>query len=273
VSGALFPSTYPDAAAALEANPSAAVIAGGTDVMVAVNEGSRRVDHWISLRRVVRADHYDADGDAVLLGAGTTFEQLLGERGNALPALAQAARTVGGPQIRAAATVGGNLATASPAGDSLPVLACYDAELQLVGATHERWLPLADFLVGPGKTDLRPGEVVAAVRLPSTAGTQHFAKVGTRNAMVISVCSLAGRLDRDAGIARLAFGSASATVRRAVEAEALLLDGAPPGDVGDALAAACSPIDDHRASAAYRRRALAVLGSRMTGWLREAEHG
>lgn len=273
MSGALFPSTYSEAAAALEAHPSAVVVAGGTDVMVAVNDGSRQVDRWISLRRVQHADHFEVDGDSVLVGAGTTFEQILGPRGAALPALAEAARTVGGPQIRAAATLGGNLATASPAGDSLPALACYDTEIQIVGATHDRWVPLTDFLIGPGQTLLGPGEVIAALRLSSTSGAQHFAKLGTRNAMVISVCSLAGRLDADAGIARLAIGSASATVRRAVDAETLLLDGAPPDDVGAAVAEASSPIDDHRASAAYRRHALAVLGSRITRWLRNSDHG
>lgn len=268
----MLPSTYSEAAAALEADPTAVVVAGGTDVMVAVNEGTRQVDQWLSLRQVRNADRFDVDGQSVVLGAGTTFEQLLGERGIALPALAQAARTVGGPQIRVAATLGGNLATASPAGDSLPVLACYDAEIEIVGAMHNRRESLADFLVGPGQTGLRPGEVIASLQLPSTSGAQHFAKVGTRNAMVISVCSLAGRLDTSAGVARLAMGSASATVRRVPEAEALLLEGASPEDVGAAIAEACSPIDDHRASAAYRRHALGVLGSRMTRWLRDPGH-
>jgi CO/xanthine dehydrogenase FAD-binding subunit len=267
------PTSYLEAALALDSDPHGCPVAGGTDVMVGVNEGTRQVRRWVALHRIAGARDVEHDAGRMRLGAGTTFEQILRHHAHDLPALAQAARTVGGPQIRAAGTIGGNVATASPAGDSLPVLLCHDTSIEVVGPTATRHQPLAEFLVAPKTNDLVANEVIAAVVLESTGGAQFFAKVGTRNAMVISVCSLAGRLDRSRGIARLAIGSAAPTARRDHAAEALLLDGAPPADVGAALAANASPIDDHRATAAYRRHALGVLGERMTRWLREHDHG
>ncbi|CAN5837207.1 xanthine dehydrogenase family protein subunit M [soil metagenome] len=265
---AAFPESYHDAASLLAEMPESTLVAGGTDVMVAVNDGSRRIAQWISLARIEDADAIDIDGPVVRLGAGVTFEQLLGAHVPGLHALAQAARTVGSPQIRATATLGGNVATASPAGDSLPVLACCDAEIELIGATGVRRVDLAKFLRGPKQTSIAPAEVIAGIHLRSTSGGQHFAKVGTRNAMVISVCSLAGRLDRANGIARLAIGSAAPTVRRMFEAEQLLLDGAPAAHVGAAVAAGAAPIDDVRSSGRYRQHALGVLGTRLATWLR-----
>jgi len=265
---AAFPESYREAASLLAETPDSTLVAGGTDVMVAVNDGRQRISQWISLDRIKQADAFDVDGAVVWLAAGVTFDQLLGTQVPGLHALAQAARTVGSPQIRAAATLGGNVATASPAGDSLPVLACCDAAIELVGPTNSRRVELAEFLRGPKQTSMDPGEVIAGIHLRSTSGAQHFAKVGTRNAMVISVCSLAGRLDRANGIARLAIGSASPTVKRMHEAEQLLLDGASASHVGAAVAAGADPIDDVRSSARYRHHALAVLGARLATWLR-----
>lgn len=269
MTAAAFPESYREAATLLSDTPNATLVAGGTDLMVEVNDGRRHVERWIGLGRIRGAETVDVDGETVHLGAGVTFDQLVSSSLPALRALSQAARTVGSPQIRSAATLGGNVATASPAGDSLPVLACSDAVVELVGPNGGRTMDLDRFLVGPKRTAMGADEVIAGICLQSTTGAQHFAKVGTRTAMVISVCSLAGRLDRESGIARLAIGSASPTVMRLRDAETLLLEGAPPVAVGAAVAAGAYPIDDVRSSARYRRHALAVLGARLTTWLRD----
>lgn len=264
-----FPTTYAEAAHLRAEQPDAVVVAGGTDVMVPVNDGTRRVPRWISLRRVVDATGGERRDDDVWLDARTTFDALT--RGAYPTALAQAARTVGSPQIRAAGTLGGNLATASPAGDGLVPLLTYDAEVELVGVDGSRRVELSSFLLGPKRTALGPNEVIRRVRLVDTGGSQCFAKVGTRNAMVISICSLAGRLDTARGLARLACGSVGPTVVRAHAAEELLVAGAPPDEVAAAVRRAATPIDDHRATAAYRAHALGVLAARATVWLRDAE--
>jgi len=267
VPAALFPTTYARAAALRSQHPDAVVVAGGTDVMVAVNDGRRDVDTWISTRRIVDRDRVEIDSSGprprIRLGAGVTMRQIERTLATNLPALAEAARTVGGPQIRAAGTIGGNLATASPAGDTLPVLACYDAQIELVGPDHRRRVPLEGFVTGPKSTVLAADEMIGAVHLEAIEGAQAFAKVGTRNAMVISICSAAVRFDIRHREARIAMGSVGPTIVRASLAESLLLAGAPCREVAAAAAEATDPIDDHRSTARYRRYAIAVLVERL----------
>jgi CO/xanthine dehydrogenase FAD-binding subunit len=170
-----------------------------------------------------------------------------------LPALAEASRTVGGPQIRNRGTIGGNLGTASPAGDALPPLLVCDADVKLASVRGERVVPLTDFIVGPKRNVLADDELILGVSVDAHESRQTFMKVGPRNAMVIAVVSLAVRVDDDL---RAAFGSAG-PVPVLVRAE---LDEA--ASFPEQVAAAATPIDDVRGTAAYRRRALGVLTKR-----------
>ena len=179
-----------------------------------------------------------------------------GEVAEELPALAEASRTVGSPQIRNRGTIGGNLGTASPAGDALPPLLVEDAEVQVASVRGERRLPLGEFLLGVKQNALAPDELIVAVRVEPARAPQTFMKVGPRNAMVISVCSLALQVDRERGEIRAAFGSAAPTVRL-VTAPLDEAEGFPA-----LVAESASPIDDVRGTAAYRRHALGVLTRR-----------
>jgi CO/xanthine dehydrogenase FAD-binding subunit len=277
--GVLVPTSLEDAVAALGAHPEALVLAGGTDVLVAINEQHRTItgtETVVSVGRVpeLRAWSFDPAAATVRLGAGVTYAELAAAPlADLLPALAQAARTVGSPQIRNAATIGGNLGTCSPAGDGLPVLAALDATVQLRGPAGERTMAVRDFMTGVKRTARQPGELITAVTVPLLDGWQGYAKVGVRNAMVIAICSACLAVDTPSRSVRIALGSVAPTIVRAPEAEAFaagVVDW-PRGAVDDAgiarfceLAAAASrPIDDHRASAAYRRRAVDVLARRL----------
>src|SRR5687767_8135971 len=172
------------------------------------------------------------------------------------PALAEASRTVGSPQIRNRGTIGGNLGTASPAGDALPPLLVESVEVELASARGARTMPLAEFLVGPKQNALGDDELIVAVRLSPSGARQTFMKIGPRNAMVIAVCSLALAVDRERGEIRAAYGSAgpvTALVTAPLEERETF-----PQQVADAA----SPIDDVRGTAVYRRHALRVLAAR-----------
>lgn len=274
-------------AAALEARaerPDALPIAGGTDVMVEFNLGDARPAALLDLTRVPELrGHREIDtdlGGATRIGAGEVFTRLVDDLAGALPALAAAARTVGSPQIRNRGTLGGNLGTASPAGDAHPVLLATDATIELVSVRGVRRVPAAEFFLGPGRSVLAPDELVVAVEVPHAGPAQVFAKVGTRNAMVIAVCSFALCVDTAAGRVGTGIGSAGPTPLRAARAEAQLaaaldacgwefaaLPAAAAGEFADLVADAARPIDDHRGSAAYRRHALRVLARRALGWI------
>ena len=264
--------------AALAADPSLTVLAGGTDLMVAVNYGQARPAGVLSLRRVPELHDWHVDGEGrdaeVVLGAATSYATLLEPAlAGLLPALAQASRTVGSPQIRNAGTIGGNLGTASPAGDTLPVLVALDATVELASTSGRRSMPVAEFITGPKLTALAPGELVAAVRVPVARGPQEFLKIGVRNAMVIAVANCALVLDLERRRLACALGAVGPVPIRDHEAEAwatarLNWDARPDVDptladgFGRRMAAASRPIDDHRATAAYRRHAVEVLARR-----------
>lgn len=270
----LSPPSLNDALDALAADPGLTVLAGGTDLMVQLNYGVRRPAGVLSLRRVRELRGWRVEAGSVVVGARTTYTELLDPGLATLaPALAQAARTVGSPQIRNTGTIGGNLATASPAGDTLPVLAAAAAAVELASATGRRLVPVTEFLTGPKRTSLAPGELVVAVRLPVAAGPQEYLKVGVRNAMVIAVASCALVVDVGARRLGVALGSAGPVPVRCPEAEAFAAAGidwgagtplAPAVLAGFAerVAAAAAPIDDHRATATYRRHACGVLAGR-----------
>ena len=262
------------ACAALAADPGALVLAGGTDLMVEVNRGGRTVGDVVVIDRVPELQGWDREGDVLRLGASLTYAEMADPAlASLVPALAQAARTVGSPQIRAAGTIGGNLATASPAGDTLPVLAALDAEVEIRSHQGHRTVPLDEFVIGVKANDLAPGELIAAVRVPVLDGPQEFLKVGPRNAMVISVASLALVVDRVGRTVRVGLGSVAPVPLRAIEAEVMIaarldwVGGRSPTihDVerfAELVADATRPIDDHRGSADYRRPSVGVLARR-----------
>ncbi|WP_433085548.1 FAD binding domain-containing protein [Dactylosporangium sp. CA-052675] len=272
----LSPSTWGEALAAKAEHPDAVPIAGGTDVMVELNFDRRRPPALLDLTRVRELAEWAADGDVLRVGAGVTYRRLIDELGDRLPGLALAARTVGSPQIRNRGTVGGNLGSASPAGDAHPPLLACGAEVEVASVRGARRIPAAAFFAGPKRSALAPDELIAAFRIPPAPGPQQFAKVGTRNAMVIAVCSFALALDPVRRAAGTGIGSAGPTPLRAAEAESFAaelpwesrepLPEPAVARFGELVAAAARPIDDVRGSAAYRRHALAVLAGRTLRW-------
>ena len=265
--------TLDDALALLADRPSADVINGGTDLMVEINFGRKRPEAVIAIDRVVELRGLEMNG-SVHMGAGVTFTTML-ERDCGSVALREAARTVGSPQIRNAATIGGNVATSSPAGDALPVLAALDAKIHLRSKRGTRAVRFSDFMTGPKKNVRARDELVTAVEWDDAGPAQVFMKVGTRNAMVIAVAGLALVVDRSRKRVGTGLGSCGPVILRAPEAESFaagLFDEAgwkpfAPSDAacaafGAKVAAAARPIDDVRGTAAYRRHVLAVMGAR-----------
>jgi len=184
---------------------------------------------------------------------------------------------VGSPQIRNRGTVGGNLGSASPAGDAHPPLVAVGADIEVASVRGSRTVAAREFFKGPKKSALEPDELIVAVRVPRAAGPQQFAKVGTRNAMVIAVCSFAVAIDVAGKTVGTGIGSAGPTPLRAREAEEFAVTELPWGTgkplpenvarvFGELVGAAARPIDDVRGSAAYRRHALSVLARRTLGW-------
>ena len=253
----LTPRSLDEALALKGERPDAVPIQGGTDVMVELNFDRARPEAILNLNEVTELRGWSRENGSLRLGAGLTYAEAMdGELAELLPALAEASRTVGSPQIRNRGTIGGNLGTSSPAGDALPPLLVEGAEVELAKAGATRTLPLAEFLVGPKRNGLADDELIVAVRLTPSKSRQTFMKVGPRNAMVIAVCSLALAVDREREEIRAAYGSAGPV-------PALVT--APLGDRAEfpeRLAAAASPIDDVRGTAAYRRHALKVLTGR-----------
>jgi CO/xanthine dehydrogenase FAD-binding subunit len=237
--------------------PEAVPIQGGTDVMVELNFDRARPAAVMNLNEVQELKGWSRENGALRLGAGLTYtEAMQTPLRDDLPALAEASRTVGSPQIRNRGTIGGNLGTASPAGDAHPALLVEGAEVEVGSRRGVRRIALPDFFVGPKRNALEPDELILAVLLTPSGAPQTFMKIGPRNAMVIAVCSLAVAADRERGKLRASFGSAG-PVPGLVVAPLDARDEFP-----DQVADAASPIDDVRGTAAYRRHALRVLTKR-----------
>ena len=235
--------------------PDAVPIQGGTDLMVALNFDRTRLEAILNLNEVAELRGWSRENGTLRLGSGLTYTEAMG-LGEDFQSLAEASRTVGSPQIRNRGTIGGNLGTASPAGDALPPLLIEGAEVEVASLRGLRRLPVDAFLVGVKRNALEPDELIAAVHVEPSGQPQTFMKVGPRNAMVIAVCSLALVVDRERAEVRAAFGSAAPVAR---------LVRAPLEDAGafpEQVAEAASPIDDVRGTAAYRRHALRVLTQR-----------
>src|SRR5256712_7306425 len=277
----LQPTTWHEALEMKAAHPEALPIAGGTDVMVEINFDRQRPAAVIDLTRVAELEEWSSEGSMLRVGAGVTYTRIIDELSDRLPGLAMASRTVGSPQIRNRGTVGGNLGSASPAGDAHPPLLASEALVELASTTGSRRLPARECYIGHKRNAMRKDELIAAFLVEPAKGPQQFSKVGTRNAMVIAVCSFAIALDEERRQVGTGIGSAAPTPITAGEAESFM-DGEldeggfwetpaelPPNALvrfGELVAAAARPIDDVRGTAAYRRHALAVLARRTFAW-------
>jgi CO/xanthine dehydrogenase FAD-binding subunit len=277
----LQPASWPEALAMKAANPEAMPIAGGTDVMVEINLDRHRPKAIIDLTRVAELTEWGMDGPYLRVGAGVTYARLINELGDRLPGLAMASRTVGSPQIRNRGTVGGNLGTASPAGDAHPALLASDALVEVASTSGARRIPVSEFFVGPKRSAMREDELIAAFLIEPASGPQQFSKVGTRNAMVIAVCSFGIALDAKRRRVGAGIGSAGPTPIKASQAEDFIqgvleevglwerraeISDSAAIKFGELVAAAAKPIDDIRGTAAYRRHALSVLARRCLTW-------
>jgi CO/xanthine dehydrogenase FAD-binding subunit len=266
------PGSVTDAVAVLaEHRPD--VLAGCTDYMVEVNARHRRPGDVMSLRRLADLRRWSVAARVLHLGAAVTFTELMRQPlAGFVPSLSQAARTVGSPQIRNRATVGGNVMTASPAGDSLAVLVALDAVAVLASVRGIRRLPVRELLIGPKRTAANPDELLLRLEIPLRPARHEFIKVGARNAMVIAIASLALIVDRDRTRACCALGAVGPTVLRATAAEELYAASSGRRSCGQSaefvaefaslVAAAAQPIDDHRGTARYRRHCIEVCARR-----------
>lgn len=269
--------------------PEVVPINGGTDLMVELNFDRRRPDAIVDLSGVAELrgwttlnDSSLIPGASVRIGAGTTWTTIERELAQHTPGLAIAARTVGSPQIRNRATIGGNVATASPAADGLPPLVAAGAVIEVASAERgSRAIGIADWMTGPKRSALAADELIVAVHVPAGRGPQQFSKIGTRNAMVIAVASFAIDIDIAGRRIGTGIGSAGPIVMRASEAEQMLeshlgasgqwdtpgeLDPAIVAAFGELAGAAARPIDDVRGTAAYRRHAVTVMARRTLTW-------
>ncbi len=278
----LQPTTWREALTLRAERPDALAVAGGTDVMVDLNFDRRRPPALLDLGRVGELREWSTDDGRIRLGAGVPYARVISELGAQLPGLAMASRTVGSPQIRIRGTVGGNVGSASPAGDAHPPLLAAYAVVEVESAARGvRRIPAADFYTGVKRNALDPDELIAAVLVPTALGPQQYCKVGTRNAMVIAVSAFACALHPDRRTVGTGIGSAAPTPRRAPEAETFLggeLEAAGLWDsrealpetlaraFGERVAQAASPIDDVRGSAAYRLHSLSVMARRAATW-------
>ena len=290
----LQPRSWGEALAAKAADPEAVPLAGGTDLMVELNFDRRRPGTLLDLTQVGELRGWSERDGRLRVGAGVTFAELTGERGGVcqhsgsgslgrrLPGLALAARTVGSPQIRNRGTIGGNLGSASPAGDCHPCLLAAGAQVEVESVRGSRLIGIDDFFTGVKRNSMTPDELIAAVWLSPPSGPEQFAKIGTRNAMVIAVAAFGLALHPDRRAIGTGIGSAAPTPVRAPEAEAYLasalseaglwesrvapLPASVLAEFGALVSAAARPIDDVRGTAAYRRHSLAVLARRTLGW-------
>jgi CO/xanthine dehydrogenase FAD-binding subunit len=250
----LTPRTLDEALRWKSEEPDALPIQGGTDVMVALNFDRTRPRAMLNLGEVEELRGWRREEGALRLGSGLTYaEAMASELAELLPALAEASRTVGSPQIRNRGTIGGNLGTASPAGDALPPLVIEDAEVECASVRGVRRLPVTEFVTGVKENALAADELVTAVFVTPSGRPQTFMKVGPRNAMVIAVVALAVSAGEEL---RASLGSASPRP---------LLVSAPRSEASsfpDRVVEAAAPIDDVRGTAAYRRHALRVMAQR-----------
>ncbi|MFV2118102.1 FAD binding domain-containing protein [Streptomyces sp. Act-28] len=284
----LRPASWEDALAAKAEHPTAVPIAGGTDVMVEINFDHRRPEYLLDLNRVELLGEWEVGEEEVRLGASVPYTRIMEHLRAELPGLALASHTVASPQIRNRGGVGGNLGTASPAGDAHPALLAAGAEVEVESVRGTRLIPIDEFFTGVKRNALQSDELIKAVRIRKADGPQQYSKVGTRNAMVIAVCAFGVALHPETRTVRTGIGSAAPTPIRARAAEEFLDAALEEGgfwdngrvitpsivrQFADLASAACNPIDDVRGTARYRRHAVGVMARRTLGWVWEQYRG
>jgi CO/xanthine dehydrogenase FAD-binding subunit len=271
------PGSWREALEIRAAHPGAVPIFGGTDVMVDLNFDRERPEVVLDLTRVPEIQEWGEVEGRLRVGAGVTYTRIIAELGSRLQGLAMASRTVGSPQIRNRGTVGGNLGTASPAGDALPPLYASDAEVELASTEGTRCVPVTEFITGPKRNILKPNELIAAFHTPEAEGPQQFAKIGPRNAMVIAVCAFGLAVYPEQRKVGTCLGSAAPTPVRAREAEEFIegvlgwesreeIGASALMRFGEMVAMAARPVSDVRGTADYRAHAVGVLARRTLKW-------
>ncbi|MGW7575699.1 FAD binding domain-containing protein [Streptomyces sp. NPDC054765] len=284
----LRPASWEEALAAKAEHPTAVPIAGGTDVMVEINFDHRRPEYLLDLNRIGDLSEWEVGEKTVRLGASVPYTMIMENLRTELPGLALASHTVASPQIRNRGGVGGNLGTASPAGDAHPALLAAGCEVEVESVRGRRMIPIDDFYTGVKRNAMEPDELIRSVHLPKADGPQQFSKVGTRNAMVIAVCAFGIALHPATRTVRTGIGSAAPTPVRARTAEDFLAAALDEGGFWESAApippsvarqfaqlaaGACNPIDDVRGSAKYRRHAVGIMARRTLGWTWESYRG
>ncbi|MFE2597070.1 FAD binding domain-containing protein [Streptomyces sp. NPDC059396] len=277
----LRPASWEEALAAKAAHPTAVPIAGGTDIMVEINFDHRRPEYLLDLNRIGELSEWAVGAETVELGASVPYTRIMEDLRAALPGLALASHTVASPQIRNRGGVGGNLGTASPAGDAHPALLAAGAEVEVESVRGSRRIPIDDFYTGVKRNALAADELIRSVHIRKADGPQQFSKVGTRNAMVIAVCAVGLALHPVTRTVRTGIGSAAPTPVRASAAEEFLNAALDEGGFWESgkvitpsvarqfatlVSAACNPIDDVRGTAAYRRHAVGIMARRQLNW-------
>jgi CO/xanthine dehydrogenase FAD-binding subunit len=272
----ILPKTLAGLWEALGDHPEAMVFAGGTDLIVKIRAQIADPPVIVGLEKIPELQGISDEEDAIVIGSCTTHREILIHQAvkKFLPILQQAVHVLGSPPIRNMATIGGNICTASPAGDTLPSLYVYDAEIELISSADRRRMKIADFIIGSGKTAIGKGEILASVRIPKHHGfaIHHFEKVGQRKAMSISIASLAAMVNTDTSGSiesiACAWGSVAPTVVRSANIEdalkGLRFSREDLQVLFPLIFEAVAPISDVRASAEYRRHLAANLLLRLT---------
>ena len=252
------PRSLKAALAMLAGDPRLTPIAGCTDVYVGLHFATLKERRFIDLWTLDELRGITAHGDVLRVGALTTYAELIASKviNTRLPMLVAAAREVGGAQIQNRGTLGGNIANASPAGDTLPVLAAVNARIVLRSARGERRVPFESFYTGYRTSVRNPDELITAIEFPGVRGSQWWRKVGTRRAQAISKIMIAGVRGPEV---RVAFGSVGPTVVLAKKAAMILQQGGAVADAQAALLTEIAPIDDIRSTREYRSRVAANL--------------
>ncbi|MGW0392906.1 FAD binding domain-containing protein [Streptomyces sp. NPDC003042] len=284
----LRPAGWEEALAAKAEHPTAVPIAGGTDVMVEINFDHRRPQYLLDLGRIAELREWHVDKETVQLGASVPYTEIMENLRAELPGLALASHTVASPQIRNRGGVGGNLGTASPAGDAHPALLAAGARVEVESVRGSRLIPIDEFYTGVKRNALAPDELIKAVHIKKADGPQQYAKVGTRNAMVIAVCAFGIALHPQTRTVRTGIGSAAPTPIRAKAAEEFLGAALEEGGFWDngriitpsiakqfaeLCSGAANPIDDVRGTASYRKHAVGIMARRTLGWTWESYRG
>ncbi|MCZ7457280.1 FAD binding domain-containing protein [Streptomyces sp. WMMC940] len=284
----LRPASWEEALAAKAEHPTAVPIAGGTDIMVEINFDHRRPEYLLDLNRITELSEWEVGEETVRLGASVPYTRIMENLRTELPGLALASHTVASPQIRNRGGVGGNLGTASPAGDAHPALLAAGAEVEVESVRGTRSIPIDAFYTGVKRNALAADELIRAVHIKKADGPQQYSKVGTRNAMVIAVCAFGIALHPETRTVRTGIGSAAPTPVRAEAAEEFLNAALRDGGFWDSgkiitpsiakrfaelASGACNPIDDVRGTAKYRRHAVGIMARRTLGWTWEQYRG